>query len=78
MEIEATAAVWEPAAVALPAGVWYESATTRSGDVAEVREANRCMNIKSAGLLWDNKRPKKWSDCDVPATIESISQRDDE
>ena len=78
MEIEATAAVWEPAAAALPAGVWYESAATHSGDVAEVREANRCMNIKSAGLLLDNKRPKKWSDCDVPATIESISQRDDE
>ena len=51
MEIEATAAVWEPAAAALPAGVWYESAATHSGDVAEVREAGRCMNIKNAGLL---------------------------
>jgi hypothetical protein len=29
MEMEATAAVWEPAAVALPAGVSYESAATR-------------------------------------------------
>jgi hypothetical protein len=35
------------------------------------------MNIKSTELLWDNI-PKKWSDCDAPATIESISQSDAE